>query len=140
MQTGLSPRAGAHHIDYTDCGMFILFASCEPDRVDRVVEAMRKEGKRIGSERVEEHEVARVRNKRRTSLAVEAEAPYHRLTQLMDDMEVYGRPRTVEEMLAEVDAVTVERLAEYFEQYPIGEGGHLASVGPRHWPEPAPSA
>ena len=69
------------------------------------------------------------------ALAVESEAPYHRLTQLMDDMEYYGAPRTVEQMLADVDAVSVDTVREYFSQYPIDRDGHLTSVGPRGWPK-----
>ncbi len=38
-----------------------------------------------------------------TYLAVEAEAPYSRLTQLMDDLECHGAPRTIEETLADVE-------------------------------------
>ena len=76
-----------------------------------------------------------MKNRRRTALAVESEAPYHRLTQLMDDMEHRGAPRTVEQMLAEVDAITVDTVYEYLEEYPINTAGHLTSVGPRGWPE-----
>ncbi len=113
----------------------VLYAACQPEKAESVVEALRAEAKRICTERVQEHEVDRVKNIRRTTLAVEAEAPYYRLTQLMDDMETRGYPRTVDQMLAEVDAVTVDRVHEYFEQYPIDVQGHLASVGPRGWPE-----
>jgi predicted Zn-dependent peptidase len=86
-------------------------------------------------QRVQPHEVQRVKNKRRTSLAVESEAPYHRLTQLMDDMEYRGAPRTVEQMLSEVDAVTADTVCEYLQTCPIDVDGHLASVGPRSWPQ-----
>ena len=85
-------------------------------------------------ERVSEHEVDRVKNKRRTSLAVEAEAPYYRLTQLMDDMEDYGAPHTIEETLAEVDAVSADTIQEDLQACPINIPGHLTSVGPRDWP------
>ena len=135
VQAGLSPRAGVHHVEYTDCGMMVLFAACQPENADKVVEVMRSEAKRICSERVKQHEVDRVKNMRRINLAIEAEAPYHRLTQLMDDMEARGYPRTVDQMLAEVDAITPDRVFEYLQQYPINSEGHLASVGPRHWPE-----
>ena len=104
---------------------------------EQLLDAMRSEADRICRQRVEPHEVDRVRNKRRTSLAVEAEAPYYRLVQLMDDLEYYGGPRTVEQMLAEVDAITVDTVYEYLEACPINVGGHLTSVGPRHWPEGA---
>jgi len=135
VQTGLSPRAGAHYLDYTDCGAVILFAACQPENAERVYEAMRAEAKRIVGDGVEEEEVARVKNRRRTALAVEAEAPYNRLTQIMDDMEARGAPRSVDQMLAKVDAVSVESVQRYFEQYPINVDGHLTSVGPRRWPE-----
>lgn len=135
IQTGLSPRAGAYHLDYTDCGAMILYGMCPPEGAEKLLEAIRAEAKRICVERVEEHEVDRVKNRRRTSLAAESEAPYHRLTQLMDDMEHRGYPRTVDQMLAEVDAITADTIHEYFQRYPISAAGHLASVGPRRWPE-----
>ncbi len=134
VQKGLAPRAGSHHLEYTDTGLMLLFGACEPDRVEPLVEAIRAEAKRICREPVARHEVDRVKNKRRTSLAVEGEAPYYRLTQLMDDMEYYGKPRTVEQMLAEVDAVSVDSIAEFFAACPIDGEGHLTSVGPREWP------
>lgn len=135
VQAGLSPRAGAYYMDYTDCGAMILFGSCQPENAERLVDQIREEAKRICSERVQDHEVDRVKNRRRTSLAVESEAPYHRLTQLMDDMEYRGAPRSVEQMLAEVDAVSADTIRDYFRQFPIDTEGHLTSVGPRRWPE-----
>jgi predicted Zn-dependent peptidase len=134
VQKGISPRAGAHHLAYTDCGLFLLFGACEPDRIEPLMAAMRQEATRIMQEPVAAHEVERVKNKRRTGLAVEAEAPYYRLTQIMEDLEHYGAPRTVEESLAEVDAITSVSIAEYLSQYPIDKGEYLISVGPRNWP------
>lgn len=134
VQKGISPRAGAHHLTYTDCGLMLLFGACEPERAELLTEAMREEARRIMRELVSTQEVNRVKNKRRTALAIEAEAPYHRLTQLMDDLEHYGAPRTIEETLAEVDAITSEGIAEYFASFPIDGEGHLTSVGPRDWP------
>lgn len=135
VQEGLSPRAGAHYLDYTDSGAMVLYGTCQPEGCEKLLNALRSEAKRIRETGVQEQEVARVRNRRRTSLAVASEAPYHRLTQLMDDMEYRGEPRTVDQMLADVDAVSVQGIREYLEQYPIDVGGHLASVGPASWPQ-----
>lgn len=135
VQKGISSRAGAHHLAYTDCGLMLLFGSCEPDRVELLVQAIRAESDRIMNHPVEAHEVERVKAKRRTALAIEAEAPYYRLTQIMDDMEHYGAPRTVEQTLAEVDAITAVSISEYLAAFPIDRGGHLTSAGPRAWPE-----
>ena len=138
VQAGVAPRAGAYHLDYTDCGLMILYGSCQPENAERLLSVMRAEADRICTERVQEREVDRVKNKRRTSLAVGAEAPYYRLTQLMDDMQYRGAPRTVEQMLAEVDAVTADSIHEYLQEYPINVDGHLVSVGLRNWPEVNP--
>jgi len=135
VQQGISPRAGAYYLEYTDCGAMILYGACPPDGVERLVDALRAEAKELRESGVREDEVARVKNRRRTTLAIESEAPYHRLTQLIDDMETHGRPRTVEQMLAEVDAVSARTVQEYLERCPIDGGGHLTSVGPRAWPE-----
>ncbi len=133
-QTGISPRAGSFHYDWQDCGLMILWGMCDPENADRLLAALREESKKLMTQPVAEHEVARVKNKRRTSLAAEGEAPYHRLTQIMDDVDYRGKARTVEERLAEVDAVTPTTIRNYLEQYPIHDGGHLVSVGPRDWP------
>lgn len=137
IQTGLSSRAGAYYMDYTDCGALLLYGSCQPENCEKLLDALRAEAKRISREPVQQHEINRVKNRRRTSLALESEAPYHRLTQLMDDMEYHGAPRTVAQMLAEVDAVSVDTIREYLRRFPIEGPGHLASVGPRSWPDHA---
>jgi len=137
VQAGISPRAGAYHLDYADTGVLILYGACNPENVETLVEAMRKEAKLICTERVKDIEVDRVKTRQRTSLAVESEAPYYRLTQLMDDMEYRGGPRTVDAMLADVDAITVDSISAYLERFPADAEGHLASVGPRQWPNGA---
>jgi len=134
VQKGIAPRAGAHHLDFTDSGVLILYGSCDPANAEQLLDSLRKEAKRMTDEPPRKSEVDRVRNRRRTSVAVEAEAPYYRLTQLMDDMEFHGRPRTVDEALAEVDAVASESIVEFLREFPISGEGHLTSVGPRDWP------
>lgn len=133
-QTGISPRAAAYHVEYEDCGLFILLGGCQPENAEKLHDAMRSEAQRICAEKVQPHEVERVKNKRRTSLAAEGEAPYSRLTQIMDDMDYLGRARTVDETLADVDAVTADSIQAYFDAFPITNGSHLTSVGPRQWP------
>ena len=36
--------------------------------------------------------------------------------------------------LADIDAVTVDRVREYFKKWPITGPGLLVSLGPRDWP------
>ncbi len=135
IQKGISPRAGVYHMEYTDCGALMLYGTCQPMRIEKLVDAMRQEAHHLCHDGVEPHELDRVKNKRRTSLAVECETPYHRLTQLMDDMEYFGAPRSVDQMLADVDAVSVDSVRQYLQEFPINVDGHVTSAGPRDWPE-----
>ena len=136
VQAGLSPRAFAMRFDLADCGLTVLAGQTAPDGVGKLLQAIRHEAQEICRTKVSENEVQRVKNKRRTSLAVEGESPYHRLVQIMDDVDYRGAPRTVEDRLAAVDAVTADTIAEFFERYPIDRDGFLVSVGPDdHLPE-----
>jgi predicted Zn-dependent peptidase len=136
-QAGLSPHAGAYRLDYADCGMLILMAQCDPENAERLLDAMRCEASRLMHQSIADSEIQRVKNKRRTSLAVEGEAPHHRLLQVMDDVDYRSRPRTVEERLAAVEAVSHDSLRAYFERFPIDTEGLLVSVGPRAFPAAA---
>lgn len=134
VQAGIAPRASVMYEDYQDCGLMVLYGFGEPDHAERLSEAMQKEAECLIREGVEPREVERVRNKRRTAFAAEAEAPYHRLLQIMDDVDYRGRPRTVEERLERVSRVTPESIAAYLKRFPITGDGQFVSVGPRRWP------
>jgi len=134
MQKGLSPRAGAFRDEYADFGALTLFGLCEPENCEKLVEAMRREAAELVEKGVEPKEIARVKNLRRTSLAVESETPFYRLGQIADDIEYFGAPRPAEARMAAVNAVSAESIREYFERFPITGPGYLISVGPRNWP------
>lgn len=134
VQEGIAPRAGVYRMDYEQVGMMVLYGMCEPENCERLAEALQREAARITADGIKPHEIARVRNRRRTSVALEAESPYYRLVQLMDDVDMHGRPRTVEERLARVDAVNAESIHAYLEQWPITGDSYCVSVGPRNWP------
>jgi len=134
MQKGLSTRAGAFREEYGDFGLMILYALCEPDNAEKVLEAMRYESGELADKGPEPKEVQRVKNLRRTGLAAEAEAPFYRLGQIADDVDYRGQPRSAEARLAEVDRVSAGTIADYMRTFPITGDGFLVSVGPRDWP------
>jgi hypothetical protein len=51
----------------------------------------------------------------------------------MDDVDIRGEPRTIDQRLAEVDAVSAETIAACLERHPIDGEGCFISVGPRDW-------
>jgi predicted Zn-dependent peptidase len=134
VQEGLCARAGVMRDEYADCGVVIMYGLCEPEKADELLAAMRHEARKMTTDGVEAKEIQRVKNLRRTSLAMESEAPYYRLGQIADDVEYFGRPRPAAERLAAVDAVSEATIRTYLDQYPITGEGLLVSVGPREWP------
>lgn len=134
IQAGIAPHVAAFRVDYCDHGMFMAYAFCEPPKADELLAAIRREMQRISDEGVTPDEVQRVKNRTRTGLATEAEAPYYRLMQLAGEVDVLGAPRSVAKRLADIDAVTVDRVREYFKKWPITGPGLLVSLGPRDWP------
>jgi len=134
VQTGLCPMAGAWHLDYATHGLMILYGQTEPAKIEQMTEAMQMQARRLTRERIGEQELQRVKNKRRTALAVEGESPYHRLVQIMDDVDHHGVPSTVEQRLARVEAITVDTVMDYLGRYSIDGDGFLVSVGARSWP------
>jgi len=134
VRKGIAPRAGAWPCDYTDCGLLVLYGFCEPANAERLTEAMQSEAARLQSDGIRPDELQRVKNRRRTALALEGEAAYNRLIQMMFDIEYHDRPRTLDERLAGIEAVTVDSLHEYLQRWPLTKEGYFVSVGPRDWP------
>lgn len=135
VQKGICSQAGAAWLAYQDCGVLALYADGEPDKAARMLSALREQAAEVSRHGFTADEVQRVKNQRRTQLALEGENPRTRLLQLIDDLEGHGDVRTTEQRLAAVEAVSVESIARYLNQFPITGEGMLLSVGPRDWPE-----
>jgi predicted Zn-dependent peptidase len=134
VQKGICTSAGVSWLSYADCGMLAYYADGQPERCEEMLDALRREIERLLRGGVSAGEVERVRNQRRTQLALEGENPRTRFMQLVDDLEEHNATRTMSARLAEVDAVTPRRIADYFKAYPLRGDGLLVSCGPRDWP------
>ncbi len=133
MQQGICPDAGAFHLDYSDVGVFVLYGLCEPDRAEAVLEALTREAQRLTDEGPTEFEVERVKNAVRTQLARDGDAPMRRMLQVAGDIELFGEARTLEQTLAQIEAVTVDGIRGLLAEQPIvgDDNAMLVSVGPR---------
>jgi predicted Zn-dependent peptidase len=134
VQKGVCTQAGAAWLSYADCGILALFADGEPEKCEAMLAALREQAGEVTRGGYRPDEVQRVKNQRRTQLALEGENPRTRLMQLMDDVEVYGKPRTAESRLEAVEAVTQASIAEYLREFPITGEGMLVACGPREFP------
>ena len=104
---GLCYTIHAFHMPYSDIGMFGLYAGT--DETD-APELMRVVIDQIGNatDTLTEAEVNRAKAQMKAGLLMALESSEARIGQLARQMLAYGRPIPLEEIVAKVDAVTVE--------------------------------
>ena len=135
VQKGICTAAGAAWLSYADYGVLALYADGEPQRCEEMLAALTEQAREISEHGFTAAEVQRVKNRRRTHVALEGENPHTRLMQMVDDVETRDHVRTMDARLAAVESVTEKTIAGYLRRYPIASDGLLLSCGPRDWPD-----
>jgi predicted Zn-dependent peptidase len=104
---GLCYGISAFHMPYSDTGLFALYAGT--DEAD-APELMRVVIDQIGNttETLDETEIARAKVQLKAGLLMALESSEARIGQLGRQMLAYGRPIPLDEIVAKVDAVTVD--------------------------------
>src|SRR5262249_22720111 len=95
------------HAPYTDTGFFGLYTGTDPTDAPEMMEVVVD----VINEAVEtltEAEVARAKAQMKAGLLMALESCSSRAEQLARHVLAYGRPQTTEELLARIDAVSVE--------------------------------
>lgn len=104
---GLCYAIHAFHMPFADTGLFALYAGT--DEAD-APELMRVVIEQIGNatETLNETEVNRAKAQMKAGLLMALESSEARVGQLARQMLAYGRPMPLEEIVAKIDAVTIE--------------------------------
>jgi len=104
---GLCYSIYAFHAPYTDTGFFGLYTGTDPTDAPEMMEVVVD----VINEAVEtltEAEVARAKAQMKAGLLMALESCSSRAEQLARHVLAYGRPQTTEELLARIDAVSIE--------------------------------
>jgi predicted Zn-dependent peptidase len=126
---GLCYTIHAFHMPYSDTGLFALYAGT--DEAD-LPELMRVaiDQVTLATETLNEAEVARAKAQMKAGLLMALESSEARLGQIARQMLAYGRPIPLDEIVAKVDAVTVDS-ARAAGRALIGRGKPaIAALGP----------
>ncbi len=104
---GLCYSIYAFHVPYADVGMFGLYAGTDAADASELMRVIVDE---IASaaETVSEHEIARAQAQMKAGLLMALESSGERVGQLARQMIIHGRPIPVQELVAKVEAITVE--------------------------------
>jgi predicted Zn-dependent peptidase len=104
---GLCYAIYAYHAPYADTGVFSLYAGTDQEDVPELMRVVVGEIVKA-ADTVNETEIARAKAQFKAGLLMALESASARADQLARQMFAYGRPVPLEEIVARIDAVTVE--------------------------------
>ena len=129
IQMGLADEASADFCGFSDTGLFYVYVSVDPENVSRVLEIVRREMDEL-MRGVDGDALARARTKHATALVTGGEHGLRRFSQIVGSLSTDTPLKTLKEELAEIDAVTPERIAEYLERFPLDSEPAVVALGP----------
>ena len=109
---GLAYAVGSYNEQYTDSGLVATYVGTRADNVEEACAVIGSELARLRSEPVSDEELARAKESVKGRLVLSSESTAARMTRISRST-LFGLPiDSLDEMLAKVDAVTVEDLTE----------------------------
>ncbi len=126
---GIAESASLGHYDYQDVGMFYTWLSCEPDRIEEVLQKTISLLSELSSKPITDSELKQAKSKFKSRLVLSSEKPRNRLFGLGGGWLMRGDYRPLSEDLRHLDEVTIDDLQEVANQYPLEEAS-IISVGP----------
>jgi predicted Zn-dependent peptidase len=115
---------------YSDGGMITVYAATRPKEVDRVVDLVCREIRKIGIKGVERKELERAKTQMKGSLMLSLESSHSRMSKLAKDELTYGKHSSLDHMLAHIDRVNVEQVFNVSRQYFGLDALAITGLGP----------
>ena len=109
---GLAYSAYSYTSHYADTGQFGIYVGCLPSKIDDVLKICRDEVARVVAEGLTEEEIVRGKGQMRGGLVLGLEDTGSRMSRIGKSELVYDELLPVDEVLARIDAVTPEDIAD----------------------------
>jgi predicted Zn-dependent peptidase len=93
---------------YSDGGMITIYAGTRPREVQRVIELVRREIKRMRSQGIDAKDLARAKNQMKGSLMLSLESSHSRMSKLAKDELSQGCHVSLGQMIGEIDRITTD--------------------------------
>ena len=126
---GLAYSVYSYHSQYADTGLFGVYAGCAPTKVHEVLALCREQLDLVVGGGITGEELARAKGQLKGSMVLGLEDTSSRMSRLGKGELVYGEVQTVDEIIAEVEAVTVDDVRAVAGEVISGSMG-LAVIGP----------
>ncbi|MFN0109187.1 MAG: M16 family metallopeptidase [Blastocatellia bacterium] len=95
---------------FRDCGYLTIYAGTSTDRLEKTIEATMAELRRIKTERISEEELQRNKDQLKASVRLNLESSSSRMSALASGEMNFGRFISPDEVITEIESVTVEGL------------------------------
>ncbi len=116
--------------NFVDTGKFEIYAGVSNDRVDEAVGAIAEELTKVRIEGIERKELDKAKEQVRGRMIMGLESNSAVADVMGSDMIISGKVWTLEEMLADIDAVTTDSVVEAAQKYLQTKDLHFAAIGP----------
>jgi predicted Zn-dependent peptidase len=127
---GLVYSIHSGNVAFRDCGLFYVYAGTEPMHFRRVVDLTLRELRALRADGVTADEVRRAKDHIKGSLMLSLESTGSRMTRIAKQELYFQRPFTFDEILADIERVTVGEVKALGERL-LGGPLSLVALGPR---------
>jgi predicted Zn-dependent peptidase len=127
---GLCYSIEAAHSEWSDSGLFVIYAQTDPDRIASLIGVIEEESL-AAVRNITEAEVARAKAQFKSGMLMAMETSSARAGSLAEDILVRGRPMTLQEFAADIDAVTVAGVRAAGRSVLADTRPAIAVLGPR---------
>ena len=115
---------------YSDGGMITIYAGTRPKEVQRVVEVVRRELKKLRMHGIDAKDLARVKNQMKGSLMLSLESSHSRMSKLAKDELSQGCHVSLAQITAEIDRVTVDQVFQVAQSLLDQQCLSITALGP----------
>ena len=115
---------------YSDGGMITVYAATRPREVDRVVDLVCREIRRMGSKGIGGKELERAKIQMKGSLMLSLESSHSRMSKLAKDELTYGMHTSLDDMLAGIDRVSEEQMFDVGREFFNVDSLAITGLGP----------
>ncbi|HZB45883.1 MAG TPA: pitrilysin family protein [Pyrinomonadaceae bacterium] len=128
-ERGLAYSVGAAASQFTDAGVFQIYAGTSPEHLDEVLDLSMEELRRVARERVGDDELRLVQDQAVSSILLSLESTSARAGALARQEIVHGRRIAPDEIIARYEAVTPDDLLRLARQFFRGDALALGALG-----------
>ena len=129
-ERGLAYSIGTYSREHHDIGKWVVYGSVDPDQLHECIATIMAELRRVRDGGVNEEELQQVKEQVKGGILISLEDTWSVASRNGSHMQRYGRVIPVEQVVAEVEAVTSDDVLRVARRILREEALHLAVIGP----------